>query len=218
MENYKYLYIHKFGWLDEQGTLDFDGEPKSNTVYKADEEEYFYKISLQQNQEKVGIAIQKDGLICDGEDGESWTCEIEVVTSENLFDLNISEQDLSMMANEVSHKIGFNPEGLNKVLMSEMKDALLDLKSFDVEMFEAMTSITTLMSKSMTSSPYITITDGLAWHPRSAKISAVSNSVMCLQRYINDEEDDTNEVLEAIFIMITELMRQHKLHRHDMGL
>ena len=215
MESSKYLYIHNFGWLDEEGKFDFDGEPFSNTVYKAREESLFYKIDLKRNQENIGIALEKkDGLKTEGEEGEAWRCDIEVVTATNLFDLDISDKDLSMMANDVSHEVGFNPEGLNTMIMSEMKESLLELKSMDEEMFEALARITTVMAQSITNTRRVVLTDAIQWNPNTAKTTSIALSINALELYLNDEGDDTNYVLDAIYPLVIELMRQHKLNRY----
>ena len=147
MEEYKYLYINEFKWLDEEGMSNFKTEPKPNSVYKAKEEDLFYKIKLRKNQENIGVALQKDMLKCEGIDGEAWICDIEVITSKNLFDLDISKEDLSMMANDVSHEIEFNPEGLAKIIKKDLKDSLTELRGLDEEMFEALARITTIMAQ-----------------------------------------------------------------------
>ena len=217
MEDYKYLYINNFEWTDEGMMDDFGDNPKDGGVYKAKNESLFYKINIDSsNPESAGVAIQKRELVNDGEDS-AWICDIELVSAENLFTLDISEQDLSMMANDKDSPEEIGQDNLNKTLMSQMKDSLLTLKDFDVEMFEALSRVTTLMAMSITDSPYITLTDGLTWHPHTAKVSAVSLAVGHLERYLNSD-DDTNDVLEALFVMITEMMRQHKMHRNDVEL
>lgn len=213
MKDYKYLYINGFTWLDEEMMDSFGYEPKVGHVYKASDNAMFYKLTFKENQEHSGVNIQKSDLKNDDETG-NWTCDIEVITVKNLFDFDISDKDMSMMANDVSHEIDYNPDGMDKMVKNDLKEALTELREMDNEMYEALSRVTSIMARAITDGSRVVLTDTMQWHPKTAKTTSVALTISALELYLSSD-DDTNYVLDAIYPLIIEMMRQHKIHRHD---
>ena len=212
---FKYLYIHQFEWTNESGDLDFNGEPKNGSVYRAEDHKKYYRITLSENQQYIGFHLEKDMM-----QGEypSWECDIEEITMGNLFDLNISNKDLQMMAEEES-QLAEEEVDQEQMLLDDLGSSLFMLNDFDSDIYEAVTKVTTLVSDALASPSYIQIADGLAWDNRTAKVSNISIATYLLESYLNEQEPlKMTDLINAIYQLILETARVHKVAKHSAGI
>ena len=208
----KYLYIHSWIWKDMEGEKIFDGRPKSGRVYLADEQKAVYRIILKTADRFMGIDLPKELMVSEG-NHESWDCNIELVTARNLLDLGISTPDLKMMAEEEEpQEPVMDKDALMEKLLDDLGSSLYMLNDFDEDMYEAIVKITTRVSDALSNPQYVSLLDGLAWSPQTAKISNVTLATNHLEAYLNNnKESDISSLLDAIFQISIEIIRKHKI-------
>ena len=216
MIGHKYLYINQFDWKD--ASVDFQEEPKTNSIYKAEENKKFYRVILSVvNGAARGFDLEKK--LMKGE-FDTWDCDVEEVTLDNLFDLAISNKDLKMMAEDGdSIKEGIAEEQAEDslaemTLLNGLGESLYELKEFDLDHYEALTSMTTKISDAISSPTYIQLTEGLSFDPRAARIANISIATNLLESHINNKNElDLSDILDAIYYLTLEVIRIHKTNK-----
>jgi hypothetical protein len=210
----KYLYIHKFDWNDESSSLMFNGEPKSNRVYFAEDDGDKYLLMIDQTKEYAGLSIQKGEFEITG---ENWDCDIEEVSVNNLLDLDLSTKDLKMMAeNKLDKPTKENTEEtFHLELIDSLGEVLSELRDYDKEAYETLVMITTVMSSAILSDGYIDLVGDLEKNPRTAKIANVSIATSWLEAYMNDINPlDMSHLLNSLRQLTIETIRLHKLNKN----
>jgi len=211
MARSKYLYIHKFEWNDEFGASMFNGEPKNGRVYLAEESTHKYRILLLPTQEYAGVNIKKDDLVGSG---ENWDCDIEVVSIDNLLDLELSSKDLKMMAENVPAESMISEDDIIAVMLDSLDQSLGDLMNTDPDAHEALVMISTILSESMINPTFISLTEGMENHPKTAKITNISIAISELESYLNEPNHlEMSYVLNALRQLFIETIRLHKLNK-----
>ena len=209
----KYLYINQFDWMNESGDLDFNGEPKKGSVYSAEDHPKYYRITLSENQKYIGFHLEKSMMV--GE-YENWECDVEEITMDNLFNLNISNKDLQMMAEEEDRSVEEEVDQ-EQMLLDDLGSSLFMLNDFDTDVYEAVTKVTTLVSDALASPSYIQIADGLAWDNRTAKVSNISIATYLLESYLNEKDPlKMSDLINAIYQLVLETARIHKIAKQNL--
>jgi len=215
MRKHKYLYIHQFDWKVNE--MAFQEEPRVGGVYLAEETEKAYKITFPIDDDMItGFVLEKK--LMKGE-FETWDCDIEEVAIDNLMDLKIATKDLKMMAEGSEGDYDMDEEmdiGMAKEmwLLDELGDSLSALRDFDVEHYEALTSMATKISDAISSPSYIQLTDGLSFDPKSARIANISIAANLLESHINNKNElDLSDLLDAVYYLTLEVIRIHKTNK-----
>lgn len=215
MKKHKYLYIHQFDWKVNE--MAFQEEPRTKGVYLAEETEKAYKITFpQENDMLTGFVLEKK--LMKGE-FETWDCDIEEITIDNLMDLKISTGDLKMMAQSDKKDLGIAEEQAEGTLeemglLDELGESLSMLKDFDADHYEALTSMATKISDAIASPSYIQLTDGLSFDPKTARIANISIATNLLESHINNKNElDLSDLLDAVYYLTLEVIRIHKTNK-----
>jgi hypothetical protein len=212
--NNKDLYIHKFDWNDEGGSMMFNGEPKQGRIYSGEDHDRYYRMVIDNTKEYVGVNIYKSELVSDG---GSWDCDIEIVSPSNLLDLDISSKDLKMMAeDEPMDRDVVTEEDINDIMIADLGDSLSRLREHDEDAYETMVKLVTIMAESLVDPNYIGLTNTLEQHPATAKVANTSLAVGYLEAHLNAESIlEMNYLLNAIRQLFVETIRLHKLNKKN---
>jgi len=214
MTGHKYLYIHHFDWKEPEAMERFGEEPKSNSVYLAENNKAFYRVILSSSPDMfAGFVLEKK--LMEGE-YDAWDCDVEEVTIKNLLSLNILNKDLKMMSEDVVEDEEIPQQERNKefVLLDDLAESLYALKEFDNDFYEALTSMTTKIADAIASPNYIQLTEGLSFNPVTAKIANISIASNLLESHINNKDElALSDLLDAIYYLTLETTRIHKMNK-----
>jgi len=212
MTGYKYLYINQFDWKDVDRDINFNGEPKTNSVYLAENHNTFYRVILSRDVGLMGFVLEKK--LMEGE-YDNWVCDVEEVGIKNLLMLGISNKDLKMMAADVEETQEQPPQQETEFsLLDSLGKSLYMLKDFDPEFYEAVTSMTTKIADAISSPSYIQLTEGLSFHPQAARNSNVSIATYLLECHLNAiDKSELKDLLDAVYYLTLEVVRIHKMNK-----
>jgi hypothetical protein len=120
MQEYVYLYIKKFTWLDTETASQTDGHPLPNRVYRAIKTNNIHSIIVEGKSQLV-----LPGLICE-EDIKGYNCEIVEISLRNIVDLLPNEEDLKSMEKwmEIKNSDIVPPTEIPSELMDKLQRAL----------------------------------------------------------------------------------------------
>jgi hypothetical protein len=203
MKNRSFLFFRKFHWNTPDGMV----FPKEGRVYLSDSEGDRHIVPFE---DSTGLFLEKESM--NGE-FETWSCEVEEITLDNLLDLPITANDIKMMAATENIMDGMldHEENHERRILDEMGSSLFLLKDDDPDAYEAFLKIITLLSDSYSSRAYIALTDDLMWNPVTARLSNITLASYQLESYLN-EKDPTKigDLLNSIYTLFTEVVRKHK--------
>jgi len=230
---FQFLYFTEFKWIDIGQKDYFGGEPNSSRVYKAiDDSKLFWRIPLG---DSGGIALEKDQTI--NEDHDQWSCDYVEITKKNLLDLDICLDDLKGMRDALrdpladfttTHNEGddFVVHGeeraeeersmskeAHKKLITLMKESLKELRAFDMDHYETMIALTTMISEALATPSHIALTDGIAWSEKTGKIANITMATQNLESYLNTNKAGAvaaSDLIDAIYSITIEIIRLKK--------
>lgn len=118
-----FIYIEKFQFNDLSEKDRFYGHPKEGKVYRAQKDGNMFKIPLESKDRSIGIVLDGLSRSSEFEDDCKWNYSIREVDEKNIGDLDISIDDLEIIAKEWNEAIEDKPK-----VLAERKSNTDDLK------------------------------------------------------------------------------------------
>lgn len=206
-----YLFVHEFVWYDLDKEDEFGGHLKEGRLYKAEkiihEDQLMYKIDLFPNKKSKGLVIKT----LKGE-ADKWKCDLEIVDASNVLELPISDEDLSIMAEEKSHKIDEAiPQGEEaiEIIAENSATYLKRLAEIDDELFKLMASIIKAITLAMETEDYIALTDTLRMRPGfEGRLAAATLLTSSIEAHLNSTNPrNPQHLFDIVFSALMEMKR-----------
>lgn len=222
----RYIYIKSFEWIDQAMGDRLGGEPIIGRVYRAldEEDSTFYRIALKFG----GIALHKNPANVTQDD--VWACDYELITKKNILPLAITYTDLKMMLDDEDNSDPMNrpkivlesdagePEfkGPENVELEDfMEESLKELMVFDMDMYESLLRLTINLADALITPAYIPLTDGMGWNSKTGKTTNVTIATYSLEKYLNQNNNEPNNLFNAAFGITTEIIRLYKTKKNN---
>ena len=221
-----YLYVHKFEWLNKKEAKHFRGHLKEGRVYKASVEypedvdgKTLYMIDLLED----GVTPSGIGLLDLAGKYDSWECDVQVIDDEALLDLNITDEDMEMIAlDESQYNIdtGEAREITSEAMVITEEDAqaefevikttelIQDLHDVDPEMVKFLMLLIKGTTDILKDEDYVTLTGHFS--SKEGKVGRVANMVLTsahLEAHLNSDTNNPANLMNAIFTILLELKR-----------
>jgi hypothetical protein len=221
-----YLYVHSFKWLKKSEAKHFRGHLKEGRVYKAEIEyleemdgKTLYKIDLLEDQASPsGIALlELSGKF------DSWVCEIQVIDDEALLDLDITEEDMEMIALDES-QFNIDTGEAREITSAEMvitedeindefdvkntTELIRELHNVDPEMVKFLMLLIKGTTGILKDEDYVTLTGHFS--AKEGQVGRIANMVLTsahLEAHLNSDSNDPANLMNAIFTILLELKR-----------
>jgi hypothetical protein len=223
-----YLYVHKFKWLKKKEGDHFRGHLKEGRVYKADLEypdemdgETLYKIDLLEDEASPsGIALlELSGKF------DSWTCELQIIDDEALLDLDITEEDMEMIALDESQYMPLETNTIDGAEFTVTEDVskeefevgvtmglIQELNSIDPEMVKFLMLLVQGTTDILKDKEYITLTGHMSnLEGRAGRIANTTLISAHLEAHLNSDSNNPANLMNAIFTILLELKRTVKI-------
>lgn len=203
MKDRAFLFFREFKWKTPE-KLPY---PKEGRVYLSVDEKDNFIVPFDDG---TGLFLEKDSLT--GE-YETWDCDVDEVTFDNILELPIKAEDIKMMATvEETGEVEMQAEEDNANIVKELGSSLYMLREEDPDAYEAVVSMVTMIADGLVGGNYIELTSDLSWNPATAKIANVTAATMQIESYLNESNPTKiGDLLNAIYTLTVEIVRKHKL-------
>lgn len=218
IEDKVYLYVHAFEWNITSDKKHFKGHLEAGRVYQAlkeiDEDGEFYTIDLFEDN------YQPNGILLGGLVGKfrAYSCDIVELTEELILDLDITEDDMAMIALDTSH---YKKEGDRKSVLAtvdndeiipQITKILKELDTIDPDMVKFFLLLVGSTTETLANDKYVTLTGHLSsTHNEAGRVANVTLATASLEAHLNSENNNPTNLLNAVFSILLELKRTIKL-------